>query len=216
MNDVELRELVTDLAIAQRETAKLLKEITEQQQETDRQLKEVTKQQKGIDKRLREIALLIGGVSNKFASFNELFVLASVEKFLRKKLRMKVICPQAKFKWETQTLEMDIFAYSETDACIVEVRGLLREEGVEQLIEKLQKFPEVFPEHANKALYGAVVAVYSSDQLQQQVAKRGIYTFVISDEQVVLNRPQFFVPTRFDRAFTPAVPPSEDSEPPSA
>ena len=190
MTDIELKELVASLAVAQAETNKQFQETGRRFQETDRRFQET-------DKQLRELAKQIGGLGNKFGSFTEGMAFPSMEKLLRTRFQMKVVTTYAKAKWGGKTLELDAMAYSDKAVYIVEVKSHLREEGLQQMLESLSQFREAFPEHADKALYGILAVVHVPEQLQAKVIREGIYLALIQDEQFTLQIPENFVARAF-------------------
>ena len=84
MTDEELKELVANLAVAQRETDRQLKETDRQLKETDRQLR----------KQLKELGKQIGGLGEKFGGFTEGMALPSMTKILTENFGMEVVTPQ--------------------------------------------------------------------------------------------------------------------------
>ena len=74
---------------------------------------------------------------------------------------------------------------------------ILREDGIEQLLKDLAQFAYFFPEHANKKLYGMVVAVDIPDALLQRALAQGLYVARIEDEHFELLTPADFVARDF-------------------
>jgi hypothetical protein len=174
MTDKELKSLVADLAKFQQETAR-------SQRETDRQLKELGKQ--------------IGGLGQKFGGFTEGMAFPSMSKILTEKFGMDVVATRVKSRKAALPLELDVLAYSnsgQNQAYVVEVKSHLRPEGLEQIKKTLQQFPESFPEHKDKALYGILAVVDAPEDLRQQALNEGIYMAGIHDEQFVMETPVSF------------------------
>jgi hypothetical protein len=198
--DLRLKELAKQQQELVVRTDQRFKELAEQQQEvavrTDQRFKELAEQvgkyQKQTDKQLRELAQQIGGLGNKFGSFTEGMAFPAMEKLLRSHWHMKVISPSVKSKQNGKTLELDILAYSDQAVHIVEVKSHLREDGLQQMLEILTTFPQAFPEHAHKAIYGVLAAVHLPEQLAKRVLQEGIYLALIHDEQFKLQVPKTF------------------------
>ncbi len=98
--------------------------------------------------------------------------------------------------------EIDVLAYANgtlNTAFIVEVKSHLREEGIEQLIKQCRAFSELFPELADKKLYGILAAVDANQHLQAQVLKKGLYFAKIHDDQFSLCVPDDFQPFCFNK-----------------
>ncbi|WP_204369083.1 hypothetical protein [Methylocucumis oryzae] len=119
MTDDELKELVASLAVTQKET--------------DRQLKELGKQ--------------IGGLGEKFGGFTEGMAFPSMTKILTEQFGMEIVTPRMKVKKGGDTLELDVFAYANSErneAFIVEVKSHLQPEALTQLRTILTRFRQFF------------------------------------------------------------------------
>jgi hypothetical protein len=193
MTDQELKDLVASLAIDRKETDKQLKKMAE----------EAEKSRKENEKAMKELRQQIGGIANKFGSFTEGLALPSMTKILTKKFGMTTINPSVRVRdKEGNEHEIDVLAYANGEintAFIVEVKSHLREEGIEQLLNQCRLFPKLFPELADKKLYGILAAVDASQQLQQKVLAQGLYFAKIHDEQFSLCVPKGFKPFCFTR-----------------
>jgi hypothetical protein len=174
MTDEELKQLVASLAIAQKET--------------DQQLKANVKQ-------LKELGKQIGGLSNKFGSFTEGLALPSMTKILRERFKMEVISPSVRVSKNGIDAEIDVLAYANSEineVYAVEVKSHLREEGINQLSNLMANFRSLFPEHADKKLYGILAAVDASEAMQEKVLAEGLYFAKIHDDQFSLCVPDGF------------------------
>ncbi len=222
MTDEELKDLVASLALAQQqtdrqlrqtdhhieqlrlsqqETDKQIAELRSSQQETDRQLKETDRQLKETDRQLRrqlkELGKQIGGLGEKFGGFTEGMAFPSMSKILTEQFGMEVVTPRLKVIKGEEKMELDVFAYANSDrneAFVVEVKSHLRPDGIEQIKRILQQFRRFLPEHNDKKLYGMLAVVDAPDDLRQMALKQGIYMAGIHDEQFVIETPNEFVP----------------------
>jgi hypothetical protein len=187
MTDDELKELVASLAIAQKETDRQL-------QETDKQFR---LQRQETDKQLRELGKQIGGLGEKFGGFTEGLALPSMSKILTERFGMEVVTPRFKVRKQGQTLELDVFAYANSEqnaAFVVEVKSHLRPEGIDQLRQILTRFRQLLPEHADKKLYGILAVVDAPEDLRQEVLASGLYLAGIHEDQFQLEVPPDFQP----------------------
>jgi RecB family endonuclease NucS len=85
------------------------------------------------------------------------------------------------------------------NAVIVEIKSHLREEGIEQLLEQLEKFPIFYPEHANKKLFGMIACVSAAENVRNILRKKGIYLVIMGQEVARLQRSENFLPTNFNQ-----------------
>jgi hypothetical protein len=216
-------QLIRQLSEEQLKTDEQLKRTDEQLRQTDEQLKQTDEQlrrlskktetsidrlseeirtlSKETDKKIKEVSKQIGGLGNKFGSFTEGLALPSMEKILSKHFKMDYIFPRAKSKLLEEELEIDVLAYSNgktNEVYVVEVKSHLTMRELEQTLRTLNKFPQAFPEHANKTLYGMIVAVDASSEMKQRVLKEGLYFATIHDDHFQLKTPSHFVPKKFN------------------
>ena len=180
MTDEELKELVASLVVAQKQTDRQLKQ-------TDRQLKELGQQ--------------IGGLGNKFGSFTEGMAFPSMTHVLRKRFHMETIATRVQNQKNGESMELDVLAYANAEGkavYVVEVKSHLKEEGLEQMLATLKRFPAFFPEHRDKQLFGILAAVDTTDALRQRVLQEGIYLALIQDNLFQIDVPDGFQPRSFN------------------
>ncbi|MDD5125841.1 DUF3782 domain-containing protein [Methylovulum sp.] len=196
MTDQELKDLVASLAINHQkmaeESAISRKKLNE----------ELAVSRKEVDKAIKELSKQIGGIANKFGSFTEGLALPSMTKILSEKFGMTTINPSVRVRDKNgNEQEIDVLAYANGEintAIIVEVKSHLREEGIDQLLKQCRDFRVLFPELADKKLYGILAAVDANQQLQQKVLAQGLYFAKIHDEQFSLCVPEDFKPFCFN------------------
>jgi hypothetical protein len=175
MTDQELKDIFADLARRSRET--------------DKQIKQTNKQ--------------LGELGNRFGSYTEGLVYPSLEKILHRRFKMTVIAKSVNSKQKGHNLEIDVLGYSNDDrneAIVVEIKSRLTEENFQQTLNTLAEFPKAFPEHADKKLYGIIVAVNTPDNMHQRVLKHGIYLAQISGETFKLTVPKNFHPKNYGKS----------------
>ena len=186
MTDTELKELVTSLAIAQKETDRQMKETDRKMKETDRQIKELGKQ--------------IGGLGEKFGSFTEGLALPSMEKILYERFGMEVVSSRVRVCKNGQHMEIDVLSYANSAinvAYIVEVKSHVCEEAITQLKKLLKTFKSFFPEHQDKKVYGILAAVDIGEEIRKRVMDAGFYVAKIHDNVFELDVPGDFKPKAY-------------------
>jgi hypothetical protein len=189
MTDQELKDLVASLAVNQQKMAEETA-ISRQKQEED-----FEKSRKENDKAMKELRQQIGGIANKFGSFTEGLALPSMTKILRERFKMEVISPSVRVSKNGIDAEIDVLAYANSsinEAYVVEVKSHLREEAITQLNTLMGNFRALFPEHADKKLFGIIAAVDMSEMLKKRVLEAGFYVARIQDETFSLESPNEF------------------------
>ena len=196
MTDREYRELLAELARkeaeSRREIDAQIKELWVLHAENERERK---RSRKEVDRQLKELGRYIGGLGEKFGSFTEGMAFPSMKRVLRERFRMEVISLRHQKRKNGRTMELDVFAYSNSkgnEAFIVEVKSHLREDGYERLLEVLRDFPQFFPEHREKRLFGILACVDAPENLERRVLQSGIYLAKIHDETFRIEVPDGF------------------------
>jgi hypothetical protein len=186
MTDQELRDLVASLAVSQAETDRQIKELRASQQDTDRQVKQTNKQ--------------LGELGNRWGNYTEGLIYPSVEKVLLEKFRLDFVNLRAKSLRKGHNLEVDILGYANSTlntAFVVEVKSRATDDDLEQLLNTLEEFPQAFPQHADKQVYGMLAAVDIPLNVRQRAVKLGVYVMRASADSFKLDAPAKFTPKNY-------------------
>ena len=207
MTDQELKDLFASIGVQQAALVEAQRETERRHQETDQTLKETQQEtarqfresKEEADRQMRELRQQLGGLSDKFGSFTEGLALPSMTKILTQRFGMDVIAPRIRACNNGHSLELDVFAYSNSSdsVFIVEVKSHLREEALDQMRRILREFRDFFPAHRDKKVYGIIAAVDASDELRNRVLAEGFYLAKIHDGQFDLQVPEGFQPRAY-------------------
>ena len=174
------------------------RQLKEQFSESDRQLRD---QMKETDRQITRLGQQLGRLGEKFGGFTEGMAFPSMKKLLGERFRMDVISTRDLSRKNGHSMELDVLAYSKSpeikEAYIVEVKSLLREDGLQQMKRILRDSREFFPVLADKKVYGVIAAVDFSDDVRAKVLREGIYLARIHDEEFELEIPEDFKPRAF-------------------
>ncbi len=200
-----LQQTAEQMRLSQEETERVLQRTAVEHGETERVLQQTAVQlrlsKEETDRQLRELGKQIGGLGEKFGSFTEGMAYPSLKQILTRNFGATYVSSSAvKRRREGKSLEIDVFGYANTDkneAYVVEVKSHLREEGIVQLLNTLAQFPEFFPEHRDKKLYGILAAVAMPEDLAKKVLDHGIYLARMSGDSFELAVPDDFQPHSF-------------------
>ena len=80
---------------------------------------------------------------------------------------------------------------------MVEIKSHLQSRELAQILKTLAQFPEFFPEHNDKKLYGLVALVDATKEMRQKVIAEGLYLALIHEDQFHLKIPKNFQPHCF-------------------
>ena len=189
----------------QRPDRKETRQRSKQADRTDRQMEETAQYIKETDRQLRELKAHIAGLSDKFGGFTEGLALPSMTKILRQRFHMNVVMPRVLSHLNGRSFEVDVMAYShaeESAVYIVEVKSRLRYEAIVQMKRTLQEFPDFFPLHRGKKVYGILAAVDAPAAVRQKALDEGIYLARIHDDEFEIDVPAGFKPRAFPAAYS--------------
>ncbi|MDX2284509.1 MAG: DUF3782 domain-containing protein, partial [Bacteroidia bacterium] len=128
---------------------------------------------------------------------------ASLERIMRERFGAEFIAPNAAMTRNRQTLELDVLGYVNRDvnnAVIAEVKAKLKDEHVGDLLDKLAVFPDFFPEHRQKHLFGILVGANVPVSVRKLALKHGLYVGRMADHTFQLLVPDGFEGRDFQAA----------------
>ncbi len=161
----EIREIIKDIALAQ-------KALQISQKETDAKIKETNR--------------IVGGIGEKFGSFTEGLAYPSMQRILQNNYGIDNTSANVLKRFPNGTeIELDAFGYtngSVNNAVVVEVKSHLRSEHIYKFIDLLKNFKTFFPEYKEKHLYGILATVRNvSKELKEELYNSGIELAIIHD-----------------------------------
>lgn len=175
-----------------RELSEQHKETEEEHRKTERALRELSAQQKETEKQLKETNRQLGSLGNKWGTYTEGLAYPSMVKQLRERFGMEHIFRNAKSKKGDRNLEIDFFGYANgavNRVCIVETKGIVTRDSVEQLENTVARFVEFFPEHREKEIVGILVGASVRDDVAEMVLKKGFYLGTTAEGVFALRSP---------------------------
>ncbi len=204
MTDEELKELVAanSRAISQ------LQEGQQLLQEGQRQLQEqilasrvemdrlMTAVQRTVDRTSRDL----GRLGNRFGDYTEGLCFPALDRILREQFGMTQVGRQVRSNRNGDNLELDMFGHANDrihQAYVAEIKTSLRQDAIDQILKHLRVFPEFFPHHRGKDLYGILAAINAPPEEQKKVWKEGLYLVLVSDQSFQLCQPEGFRPRAF-------------------
>jgi len=201
MTDIELKQVVADLAVNLAETDRVLRE---RQAETDRLMRErqaaTDRMIRATDRQIEELGKQLGGLGAKFGGFTEGMAFPSMQKILRERFWMNVVSVRNIARQNGRSMEIDVLAYSNArvnEVYVVEVKSHLREDGIQQMLRILREFHDFYPGHEDKKVYGILAAVDIPEDLERRVLAEGIYLARIHDDTFEITVPNSFQPRAY-------------------
>ena len=169
MNDNELKKLVANLAVSQKETDAQIKELSVSQKETDMQMKET-------GRKLDKVAKILGGIGLNQGDVAEDFFYNSFIKdnHLGCLIFDDTTKNMEKHRGKIQE-EYDIFLTNGESIAIIEVKYKAHLEDIDKLNRKFNNFKALFPIYKDHKLYGAMASFYFNKETKDALLKQGYF-----------------------------------------
>ena len=208
MTDEELRDLVAETSRVAAESSRAVAEnsraIREMREESERRWQESERRwqesRRETDRLITSLEQRLGEIGNAFGLYNESMFRPSLKRILRERFGMTVIIAPQVFQLNGAEYEIDVVGHAGTasdEVYLAEIKSRLREDGIQQILEHLRRFPQAFPEHRGKKLFGILAAVTIPDNLRRQALKQGLFLATVKDDVFELSTPDDFVPRSF-------------------
>ncbi len=155
------------------------------------------------DRMMRSLNREVARMQQKFGDYSESLAAPALTKVMRDRFHMTEIAQRVQALRNGNAIEIDMVGHANdrvNEVYIAEIKTKLRQDGVDQILEHLRVFPEFFPHHRGKELYGILAAIEAPADMQRQVLKKGIYLMLVSEDACELREPEGFQPRDFAAA----------------
>ena len=183
----ELKGLVKELIISQKETDLRFKETDSKFKETDSKFKETDSKFKETDSKFKETDLKFQQTDKRIKEAFDLFegqwgklMESLIEGDLIKLLKDKNIAVHRVSSrihgiYDNQEYEYDLIAHNGNEIVIVEVKTTLRVKYVNKFVEDLKKAKERMKEYENFNIYGGVAFLRSEEESAKYAESMGLF-----------------------------------------
>ena len=169
-------------------------------QETDRRMQETDRQMQETDLRLRKRDELFNG---QWGKLMESLVEGDLVKLLQQRgIAVGHTMTNAKKDYGQRRWEFDILAVNGEEVVVVEVKTTLKVDDVDYFVERLQDFPELMPEFADRLIYGALAYLKTDGSVTVHAGRQGLYVIRATGSSASITNAEGFAP----RAFGPRSP----------
>ena len=182
------------------ETDRQMQETDRRMQETDRRMQETDRQMQETDLRLRKLDELFNG---QWGKLMESLVEGDLVKLLQQRgIAVDHTITNAKKNYGERRWEFDILAVNGEEVVVVEVKTTLKVDDVDYFLERLQDFPELMPEFADRLIYGALAYLKTDGSVTVHAGRQGLYVIRATGSSASITNAEGFAP----RAFGPRSP----------
>lgn len=183
------------------EIKKLIRELTLAQKETNRQFKETDRKFQDTDRKFKETDLQIKRAFNLFESQWGKLIESLVEGDLIRILQERDIqvnrtSTRVKGRYGNENYEFDIIAHDGNEIVVVEVKTTLKVKSVDEHIARLKKIKTWMREYEQYKIYGAVAFLRADEEADTYAENKKLFVIkATGDSASIVN----------DKGFTPLV-----------
>ena len=197
----EIWNILREVAESQKETDRRMQQTDRQMQQTDRQMQEtrqlLERQGQETDLRLRKLDELFNG---QWGKLMESLVEGDLVKLLAERgMAVDHTINNPKKNYGPRRWEFDILAVDGREVVVVEVKTTLKVDDVDYFVERLQDFPELMPEYADRRVYGAVAYLKSHESVNVHAGRQGLFVIRATGSSATITNDAGFTPRAFGR-----------------
>ena len=179
------------------ETDRRMQETDRRMQETDRRMQATDRQMQETDLRLRKLDELFNG---QWGKLMESLVEGDLVKLLNQRgIAVDHTITNAKKNYRERRWEFDILAVNGEEVVVVEVKTTLKVDDVDYFLERLQDFPELMPEFADRRTYGALAYLKTDGSVTVHAGRQGLYVIRATGSSASITNAEGFAPRAFGR-----------------
>ena len=195
--DQVLKRLGQETDRRTQETDRRTQETDRRMQETDRQMQETDRRMQETDLRLRKLDELFNG---QWGKLMESLVAGDLVKLLNPRgIAVDHTMTNAKKNYGERRWEFDILAVNGEEVVVVEVKTTLKVDDVDYFLERLQDFPELMPEFADRRTYGALAYLKTDGSVTVHAGRQGLYVIRATGSSASITNAEGFAPRAFGR-----------------
>jgi len=200
-----------DLKLMFLETAKRFQETDRKMQETDRQMQETDRRMQETDRIIKESRADFEKkekyYQKRYAKLESLFtgqwgklVESLVDGKLVELLQKRGIDVRERYTRivsEAKDMEIDIIAANGKDVVVVEVKTTLKLEYVNDFIDKLKRFREIFHRFSEENIFGAVAYIRDESSAAKYAEKQGLLVIRATGDSAFITNNEDFKPKQW-------------------
>jgi hypothetical protein len=182
-----------------KETDRQFKETSRQLQENERQMRasreEYERQFQETDRRIKEVTASIGRLGSKLGAYVEEMVYpAAVRLFQERQIDVHEVHRNVHATRAEGAIEIDLLVVNDSDVVAIECKSTLKQDDVDEHLERLDKLKRLLPTYAQKRVMGAVTGMVMPEQVAQYAYRRGLFVIAQSGDQLTIRNDAAFQP----------------------
>ena len=193
----EIWEILREVAATQQETDRRMQETDRRFQETDRLLR---RQARAADRRMDKLDELFNG---QWGKLMESLVEGDLVTLLQQRgIAVQHTVSNPRQNYGERRWEFDILAVNGDEVVVVEVKTTLRVPDLDRFIDRLEEFPDLMAEYADRRIYGAVAYLKAYQESDVRAERLGLFVIRATGSSASITNGQQFTPRTFGRRST--------------
>ena len=193
----EIWEILREVAATQQETDRRMQETDRRFQETDRLLR---RQARDADRRMDKLDELFNG---QWGKLMESLVEGDLVTLLQQRgITVQHTVSNPRQNYGERRWEFDILAVNGDEVVVVEVKTTLRVPDLDRFIDRLEEFPDLMAEYADRRIYGAVAYLKAYQESDVRAERLGLFVIRATGSSASITNGQQFTPRTFGRRST--------------
>jgi hypothetical protein len=146
-----------------------------------------------FDRRMAELGKQIGGLGNRLGEFVEGVVRPGLVRLFRERgIDVRETHRDLEAERNGKKAQVDLLVMDDTEVVVVEVKSKLSQRDVEEHLERIADFKELFPRYADARVFGAMAAMVVPEKQAAFAESRGMFVIgQAGDDAVLLNSNEF-------------------------
>ncbi|MEM6317167.1 MAG: hypothetical protein AAF960_05815 [Bacteroidota bacterium] len=184
----DLRKLLAELILSQKETDAKFKETDAKFKETDAKFKET-------DAKIKEAFNLF---KSQWGKLMESLIEGDLLNLLQQRgLQVRDTSTRRKGNYKGTSYEFDIIAHNGDEIVIVEVKTTLRVSHVKKFIKRLEQVKTWLPEYKNFKVYGAIAYLKAEEESDTFAQAKKLFAIRATGNSASIINPTNFEPRTF-------------------
>lgn len=188
----DLKQLVAELILSQKETDSKFKETDNKFKETEKLLSEKFQETKEL---IKNISLELGGIGKSNGEIAEDFFYSGLSANLKiQKYEFDYIDRGLHRKRKNIEGEYDIILYNNYKVLVVEVKYNFKKRYLLKFYQNLKNFKALYPEYSHYKLFGAIAGMTFEKDTIDEAQEYGFFVLTQNNQSIGINNPDSFEP----------------------
>ena len=210
----ELQQIIKDLALENKKVAEENKKVAEEHKKVVSEQKKTEKAQQKTEAALQDLKAFAKEISadnkrrgdrleklftGEWGKLVESLVKGGIIRLFNEKgIRINDIAREREKKVGDATYEFDIIAVDGDEMVVVEVKSTLDIGGLDNFVQKMKCFRDIFPEYRDKGrIHGAVAYLKENRGAAGRAVAEGLWVIRATGDSANIINPEKFVPRAF-------------------